>query len=416
MAFYMVEAQLTDLGLRPLAIAADLGLAPVLVTNSPERYAGLHTFDPVVRQRSRVLLADTNDADAVHRAIAADGDEVEAVFTICDYNLAIAAEVATRFGLPTLTPAAARGAADKLVSRQRLVEGGVPVPRFRNVADATELAGALDLVGLPCVIKPMTDSASVGVRLCYTRQEAEAHFAELAADPVNARGQQRRPGALVEQYVLGYEVSVETFYAGGEHRVLGVTDKRIGGAPAFAEVGEDFPSLLPPDRVALAADLARAGLAAIGHDFGAAHTEIRISGSSAYLIEINGRVGGDDIFELVHRGTGVDVLAAAVALAAGRPAELAVKPEPTGVAWRALSTSVAGKLVEARGLDLARRLPGVVEVELHVPLGAAVHPLRSNHDVVGHVLAEAASAAEASRIADAAVQQVVLDVHPLAPA
>lgn len=412
MAFFMIEAQLTELGLRPLELAAGLGLEPVLVTNSAERYAELTSYDRIVAKQSRVLLADTNDAEAVCRALTDDPAEVSAVFTLCDYNLAIAAQACQHFELPSLRPAAARGAVDKLVSRRLLALSGVRTPAFVNVIDPADLDAALDLVGLPCVVKPMTDSASVGVLLCYTRAQAEEQLRRLTSESLNARGQRRPAGALVEQYVVGYEVSVESFYHEGSHRILGVTDKRIGGAPAFAEVADDFPSLLPRTRLALVEELAKNALAAIGHDFGAAHTEIRVSGEDAYVIEVNGRAGGDDISELVRRGTGVDVLRCAVQAAVGRQPDLTARPEATGVAWRALSAAYPGVLTATYGLEVARQMPGVVEVELHAPIGGAVSPLRSNHDIVGHVLAEAATGAEASRIADAALNHISLEITP----
>lgn len=67
----------------------------------------------------------------------------------------------------------------------------------------------------------------------------------LAAFPVNARGQRSDPAVLLEELLKGPEVSVETVSHGGAVHVVGVTDKSIGGSPAFIETGHMFPAALP---------------------------------------------------------------------------------------------------------------------------------------------------------------------------
>jgi S-sulfo-L-cysteine synthase (3-phospho-L-serine-dependent) len=413
MSFYMIETQLTELGFRPLLIARELGFEPVLVSNDPDRYAGLHSYRELLKDGCRVILADTNDTASVIRAVEEDGRPVEAVFTICDYNLVITAHACRHFALPSLTPEAAAAATNKLSCRQLLSAHGIAVPSFANAVLPAELEMAIQSVGLPCVVKPMTDSASVGVRLCRSADEVRLHHESLVGERRNARGQQRPLGVLVEQYILGYEVSVETVYQpdAGRHFVLGVTDKQIGASPAFVETGEQFPSLLPDDIVRRAGSLACDALAAIGHDFGAAHTEIRIGAEGPAIIEINARVGGDDISELVRLATGVDILRVVVELACGREVDPRPRSEPTGAAFRALLPPRPGIVRHIEGLDLASRFPGVLEARIHVPCGARVgHPV-SNHEIIGHVLTAAPTAAEAGRMADAAAAQIVIDVE-----
>jgi len=189
--------------------------------------------------------------------------------------------------------------------------------------------------------------------------------------------------------------------------VVGVTDKVITGAPAFAETSDTFPSVLSDDITDGVAEVTVAALDAVGHRFGAAHTELRVAPAGPKVIEINGRVGGGDISELVRLSTGIDLLEAAVAAAAGRGAVLPAPTISRGAAWRAIHAPRNGHLSGVDGLCLAEATPGVVDVSLHVPIGAEVHTLASNHEFIGHVLAVARTAGEAARIADAAVNHIV---------
>ena len=137
--------------------------------------------------------------------------------------------------------------------------------------------------------------------MAFTEDRVRELFHGIADVPEDARGQRRRPGVLVEEYLVGYEVSVETVTFEGRTEVLGVTDKNLGGAPYFAETGDTFPSALPSSVTGPPARTALDALAAIGFDFGAAHTEIKLTADGPRVIEINGRLGGGmaDLLALV---------------------------------------------------------------------------------------------------------------------
>lgn len=118
------------------------------------------------------------------------------------------------------------------------------------------------------------------------------------------RGQPREAGALVEEYLVGPEVSVESLSYHGETVLLGVTDKMLGPHPCFFERGETFPSVLPPELTQACADVARAAPEAVGHDFGAARVEVKLTAKGPRLIEVNARMGGAQITRLVRESTG----------------------------------------------------------------------------------------------------------------
>jgi biotin carboxylase len=413
--FVQVETQLSEFGLRPLTVARELGLDTAFLTNEPDRYRELAGFTEVLhRPGNKVIEADTNSVEGVAGVIAELGGPgvVRGLFTICDYNLPTVAAVCDSFGLPGVAPGAARLARDKRQTRDACAKAGVPVPKYAHVRDQSALPAALDLVGLPCVVKPMTESASVDVRFCATRTEANAQFARIAGHRLDARGQERPPGALIEEYVLGYEVSVESITVDGTVHVIGVTDKGLGGFPYFVETGDTFPSLLPEGVTASCASVARRGLAAIGHDFGSAHTELRVGAAGPVLIEINSRVGGDEITELVRQATGVDLLLQAVRSALGDKPDFSVRRSLTGAASRYLVSPQAGIVRQVCGAGLAAKVAGVTEVEVKVRPGDVVMPPQSNHQLLGHVVAVGETAAEAARRADAALAHIWLDLEP----
>ncbi|MFI0904368.1 ATP-grasp domain-containing protein [Streptomyces sioyaensis] len=360
------------------------------------------TAHPLLGAR-HVLTADTNDLDTLvpylerlHPALGFDG-----VLTSCDYYLPTAARIAGRLHLPGPAPAAVDSACRKDATRRLLAAAGVPGPRFAVCADRTEAAAAAAEIGYPLVLKPVDLCAGMFVRRIDDEAELVAACRALDDFPVNARGQRRAPVLLLEELLHGPEVSVETVTFDGTTQVVGVTDKSVGGAPAFIETGHMFPAEIPADDAAAAGETARRAIAALGLDGVVAHTEIKLTPEGPRLVEVNPRPAGNRITELVRHVTGIDLAAAAVDVALGQRPDL--RTRDTGLRSAAIGFLVprtAGVLAAIDGGDLLRQAPDVLELHLAEP-GQAVTEAGSNNAYLGHVMAGDADGPAARRRVEA---------------
>ncbi|MGW6869753.1 ATP-grasp domain-containing protein [Streptomyces sp. NPDC054904] len=353
---------------------------------------------PLLAARN-IVTADTNDVDALltalealHAVLAFDG-----VVTSCDYYLPAVARIARRLGLPGPGATAVEAACRKDLTRRTLAEAGVPGPRFAVCDDPARTPDAARGIGYPLVVKPVDLCAGMFVREVGDERELERACRDLAAFPVNARGQDRTPVILLEELLTGPEVSVETVSRGGVTHVVGVTDKSIGGSPAFVETGHMFPADLPATEARAAADTARAAVEALGLDDVVCHTEIKLTPLGPRVIEVNPRPAGNRITELVRHVTGIDLAAACVDVALGSAPDLT--PRETGVRSAAIAfllPSTTGTLAAIEGAEGIRDLPEVLEVGLAGP-GRTVRAATSNNEYLGHVMtADAGSGARAS--------------------
>ncbi|MEV6843671.1 ATP-grasp domain-containing protein [Actinoplanes sp. NPDC051411] len=416
--FVLVESGRGGFGLEPLRIAHDLGLRTVFVTDDFGRYADASGSTAAFEEHiDDLVLADTTDSTTVAEALGKHHEtgRIAGLMAIIDYYVTVAADVAHMFGLPGLDPAAARNARDKRRTRRVCAEAGIPAPRAVHARTDSEALAAAGSVGYPCVVKPMTEAASIGVQLCRTPAEVSAHFATLTATTTDFRGLAKPAGVLVEEYLIGYEVSVESIMVAGERHVIGVTDKGLDRHPWFAETGETFPSSLPADVRDECVRVALAALDAIGHDFGATHVELKVTADGPKLIEINARLGGAQIGRVIRESTGLDLPRELLRMHCGLIPDLRVTRH-RAAASRYLTAPSAGVLGEILGTDLAERIPGVVELTTYLAPGTPVRPARSNADVLGHLVVTAGTPVEAARWADAAIGQlsVVLRDEPAA--
>ncbi|WP_405590615.1 ATP-grasp domain-containing protein [Streptomyces sp. NBC_01092] len=336
-----------------------------------------------------VLTADTNDTDALlpeverlHSVLGFDG-----VITSCDYYLPTVARIAAHLGLPGPGAEAVHSACRKDATRRVLADAGLPGPRFAVHEEWADLARAAQEIGYPLVAKPVDLCAGMYVRRIEHEAELVELFRTLADFPVNARGQRRTPGVLLEELLDGPEVSVETVsYAGAVHMV-GVTDKSVGGAPAFIETGHMFPAALSLADIEAAEQTTLGALKALGlTDAVVAHTEIKLTSAGPRVVEVNPRPAGNRITELVRHVTGIDLAAAFVDVALGRRPDLT--RTDTGLRSAAIGFLVpdrSGTLEALDGRQLAAE-PGVLEVVLAEP-GKAVKAAGSNNEYLGHVMA-----------------------------
>ncbi|MFD9503406.1 ATP-grasp domain-containing protein [Streptomyces sp. NPDC060035] len=346
------------------------------------------TDHPLLTARN-VITAPTNDigvllpsAERLHGALTFDG-----VITSCDYYLPTAARIAARLGLRGPEPEAMENACRKDATRRLLAAAGVPGPRFAVCEDAVAAAEAARDIGYPLVVKPVDLCAGMLVRRADDAAQLAAACRALQAFPVNARGQRRTAHILLEEFLQGPEVSVETVTYAGTAHVVGVTDKSIGGAPAFVETGHMFPADLTPDGIAAATGTAVRAGAALGLDDVVAHTEIKLTADGPRVVEVNPRPAGNRITELVRHVTGIDLAAACVDVALGREPDL--RRRDTGLHSAAIGFLVpdtTGTLASVEGAAGMRDADGVLEIQLAEP-GRKVEAVDSNNAYLGHVMA-----------------------------
>jgi S-sulfo-L-cysteine synthase (3-phospho-L-serine-dependent) len=407
-----VESNFTGSGVRALGVARALGFEVTFITSDVAQYVGGDGHGRFDEAIDTVVSCDTTEPAAIVDALHREGlaRRLDGVIAVGEYHVAIAAAVARSLGLPGADPVATQIARDKSRTLTRCAAAGIRIPRFGRATDCRTALELADQLGLPCVIKPHDESASLGVRLCSTRDDARRHSEALLSRRANHRGLPRRPTVIVQEHLAGDEVSVETLSDGREHVVLGITDKQVSAPPYFIETGHTFPSCLGTAEIEACTHTARAALDAIGLRFGAAHTELKMTSDGPALVEINARVAGDRLTEVVELSTGISILRELIRLYVGTAPEL-VGHDRRGVALRFLDCP-AGVIIGIHGVRDAARLPGVVDVRLNVAVGDVVADVTTNHGRRGQVLVVAESPREASRIADDAVDRIEIVVEP----
>ena len=227
-----------------------------------------------------------------------NGQRVDGILALGDRPAVAAAYVARGLGLTYNHPAAVEACRSKLRMREVFRDAGLLVPWFRVVALHPAPEPSLLGISYPCVLKPISLSASTGVIRANNREEFVAAAARvrrvLESAEILASREANLDQMIVEGYIPGREVAVEGLLTDGEFRVLAIFDKADAlEGPFFEETIYVTPSRLTDVQQQEIEKCAVAAVRALGLSHGPVHAEFRINGEGVWPLEVAPRpIGG----------------------------------------------------------------------------------------------------------------------------
>ena len=327
----------------------------------------------------------------------AETHPITAIVGVDDDTTLLATTASEALGLPHNPVDSAKATRNKYLLRQTLATNGVSVPAYQRFSikdDPAEIAAKLGTdtqVDFPCIIKPLSLSASRGV----IKADAPAEFIEAfqrtakllrtlqeSTDPPT-------PYLLVENYIPGIEVALEGILLDGELKTLALFDKPdpLEG-PFFEETLYVTPSRLSVE-VQDALHRATAEAAdALGLRHGPIHAELRYNDKGAHLIEIAARTIGGLCARTLRFGTGMSLEELVIRHAIGLQVE-ELQREKRAAGVMMIPVPKAGILGEVRGKTAAHCVDGIVEVNITIPIGGEVVPLPEGARYLGFIFARA---------------------------
>jgi biotin carboxylase len=333
----------------------------------------------------RAVVVPLADVDAAVSAIVAlhHRSPLEGVLAVDDQGVVIASAAAARLGFRNNPPDAVAATRDKTIMRKRLGAASVPQPAYRIVTLGADVASAAAEIGYPCVVKPVSRSASQGVIRADDAIEAEAAAVRIRAMTANSP-----EPLLVERFVPGDEVAVEGLLTGGRLEVLAVFDKPdpLDG-PFFEETIYVTPSCQPPTILTEIESAAARAATALGLREGPVHAELRIDpGGDVIMLELAARSIGGLCARALRFGAGVSLEEVIIRHALGMGLDgLTRESQASGVMM--LPIRSAGVLDHVSGQERALAIEGVVGLDISIPPGRPMVPLPEGDRYLGFIFA-----------------------------
>ena len=272
--------------------AQKLGVRLVYVTDR------CHQLEDPWGDQAIAVHFESPEAAAYRVMEALRGQNIGGILALGDRPAVAAAYAARGLGLHFNHPAAVEACRSKLRMREVFRDAGLRVPWFRHFPIEPAPEPALFGISYPCVLKPLSLSASQGVVRANNRQDflvAAARVRRLLESPeIRATREPNLDQMLVEGYIPGREAAVEGLLTDGALRALAIFDKPdpLEG-PYFEETIYVTPSRLPESRQHAVLQCARDAARALGLSHGPIHAEFRINEAGVWPLEVAPRpIGG----------------------------------------------------------------------------------------------------------------------------
>ncbi len=297
-----------------------------------------------------------------------------------DVGVPTAAYVADALGLPSIGYETALNFTHKDRMRQKTHHAGLASPRFQIMTSLSELSNAVQNIGYPLVIKPVDNQSSRGVMCLRTPQGLQAAAQTAFEHSV-------RHTVLVEEWIQGTEVTVESFCWDGKITAVGVSDKvHFEHVPQVAS-RLTYPPAVASNRLSEIVKVNQAVIKALGLQTGVTHAEYILSPKGVFPIDIAARGGGSRIFShIVPYLGGYDIPKLFL--------EWCLAEAPRSPAISSLQRAAnlefidfpEGRVQAISGLDRARAVPGVAEVWLDFKEGDVLRPIQDDRSRKAFIL------------------------------
>ena len=399
--------------------AKRLGVELVLATDR------CHVLDDPWRDRAIPIRFHADDEAESVRAIAqaVTGRPLDGVLGVGDRPAVIAAAVAQALSLPSSPAPAVRAAGNKLLTRTRLRDAGLPSPWFASFGRDEPRLSLHSRVTFPCVVKPLALAASQGVIRADTPDQFDAAVARVrrvlddtdvraVRDPVNL-------GILAEEYLPGREVAVEGVLTDGRLRTLAMFDKPdpLEG-PFFEETIYVTPSRLSAQsRVEVKRAVARAAVA-LGLTDGPVHGECRINDVGVFVLEVAARpIGGlcSKALRFLGPGGAAASLEEVLLRHATRESIAGYRREGPAAGVMMIPIPRDGRYKRVGGLEEARAVACVEEITITAKPGQRIRPLPEGGSYLGFIFARAPRSHQVVEALGNAHKRLTFDIETAIP-
>ncbi|OIO27212.1 hypothetical protein COX86_02095 [Candidatus Micrarchaeota archaeon CG_4_10_14_0_2_um_filter_60_11] len=339
---------------------------------------------------------------AVGEFIAA-GNKIDGAVTFWEDDVPLMAALCEKFGWIGPTREVAERCRNKYAMREAFRRAAVPSPRHARVKSPEELEKAMKSIGFPAVVKPAWGADSEFVVQVNDEEEAREAFSYISKNAVpkfNPIFAYNNNEFIIEEYMPGIEVSVESVTQYGVTSVIGIAEKKLMREPYFVEEGDSAPSRFEGETLDKIRELVLKAHAALGVRESVTHSEIKVTPDGPKMVEVAARMGGDYIWDWVNTIWGVDLVQEALSIALGEQVNRTPQPPKCFLSARYFNSEKSGVVCGIRGWQEAKGNAGLHDFYLDKEVGDVVLAPPEGFESVGWIACKGNTLSEAEKSLD----------------
>lgn len=277
------------------------------------------------------IFADTTKHEEALAKVAdyLKDHKIDGVITFWEDDVLLTAKIVEKYHLVGIPYSVAVRARNKLAFRTFCEQEKLPTPKAVKVEDFDHLVEATKDFHFPVVIKPAFGASSAYVIKVEKPEELPqiARYIHKSLSTEIESSLTDGTTMFVEEYIDGDEVDLDILLQNGKFKYCSITDNFPTVEPFFIETGESTPTILPQHAQQQLVSMAELVLEKLGVMNACVHFEAKYTDKGPMPIEVNLRMGGDNMHLFNKVAWHVDLIDQAVKIALGIYIPMINKPE-----------------------------------------------------------------------------------------
>lgn len=355
----------------------------------------------------------------------------DAVLTKAELMTPLAALLTKHYKALGNSPRVAFNCRSKYHMREQLKKGKVPEPKFKLCHNFSDLKKAIEIIGLPCVAKPVAMHSSYGTFLIKeynekvikqnyqkaikflkseSKKDGLANFSQKDLKLFGIKSKLNLiTGYLVEEFLAGPEISVDALVQNSKVNILGIEDQLRMKPPYFLQEAARFPYQCNDKKLRQIELLIKKTIKAMNIKNSATHTEIIFTPNGPKIVELGCRMGGDDLLDTVYEVTGYNMLLEAALIALGVKRKYKVETR-CHTAFQYIIPQKRGVLTKINISGLAKNNPNIYLYEECLKPGETVIPPPEDFNYLAFVAVKGKTPNLAKKNLQKVLAQLVVEI------
>jgi len=366
------------------------------------------------------ILTDTyNHTDSLEelRSFISDHPKItiEGAITFWENDIPLLAKICNEYKWIGNTFETAILTRDKYKMQEAFLKAGLPAIPGKLIRKKEDLEMAMEEIGFPGILKPVSGSDSQFVVYVNNKEEAEEAYRYIlknCTSDYDSIYKLNRGVFLYQKFIDGHEFSLECFSQHGIPHVVGIHEKTAMHLPFFMETGDYIPPRIEKEEEDALIKFTESALIVLGIRNSLAHVEVKLTDKGPHIIEIASRLGGDYTFKNILEVHDFDLIEAGSEIALGINVTQKPKESKKMIMGKFLIPNQSGVINKISGFEEMKKKSYVVDFSLSKEVGDAVLVPPEGFESVGWVLVEGDSYAEVEKNMEEMLHETSIEVSP----
>jgi D-alanine-D-alanine ligase len=341
-----------------------------------------------------ILSDNTNHAESIQaiKDFMANNPNVkiDGAITFWEDDVLLTSKITDKFNFIGIPLNISKRVRNKYLFREFCQENNLPTPKHLMVRSTEDLKKIPKELNFPLVIKPTFGASSAFVVRIDNEDELISTYQYIKKSINTEVESALNDGTdiMVEEYIDGDEVDIDILIQNGRVKFHSISDNNKTNEPFFIETGRFTPSSLPEKNKEALMVMADEILEKLGIQDGCIHLEAKSTKKGPVPIEVNLRMGGDEIYDSIKKAWRVDFIEGAAKIALGIYFPKINKPENpyTYLASHDFLSNYSGIIVQFDIDEKIKKKSFVEEVEFFKKIGDPVLVPPEGYEYLGWIV------------------------------